>query len=71
MKYAFEGATPSGVKAPTDSKKHTHEEVLTDAHLDTTMRAICRLFTLMDADQQEKHHDHVHAPLVLGTEQKQ
>lgn len=42
-----------------------------DAHLDTTMRAICRLFTLMDADQQKKHHDHVHAPLVLGTEQKQ
>jgi len=42
-----------------------------DAHLDTTMRAICRLFTLMDADQQKKHHDHIHAPLVLGTEQKQ
>ena len=42
-----------------------------DAHLDTTMRAICRLFTLMDADQQKQHHDHIHAPLMLGTEQEQ
>ena len=42
-----------------------------DAHLETTLRAICRLLGLMDADQEKQDHNDVHGPLMLGTEQQQ
>lgn len=43
----------------------------TDAHLENTLCAICRLFGLMNADQQKKDHNDIHRPLVLSTEEKQ
>jgi hypothetical protein len=42
-----------------------------DSHLENTLRAICRLIGLMDTDEKEQNHDHVHRTLVLGTEEKQ
>ena len=42
-----------------------------DAHLESTLHAICRLLTLMDADQQKQDHNDIHGPLVLGTEEEQ
>lgn len=42
-----------------------------DAHLENTLRAICRLFGLMNADEEQQNHNHIHRPLVLGTEKEQ
>ena len=42
-----------------------------DAHLESTLHAICRLLTLMDTDQQKQDHNDIHGPLVLGTEEEQ
>jgi hypothetical protein len=42
-----------------------------DSHLENTLRAICRLFGLMDTDEEEQNYDNVHRTLVLGTEEKQ
>lgn len=41
-----------------------------EAYAEATLRAICRLFVLMDSDQQKEHHDYIHGPLMLGTEEE-
>ena len=42
-----------------------------DTHLENTLRAICRLFDLMNGDQNKQDHNNIHRPLVLGTEEQQ
>ena len=42
-----------------------------DTHLENTLRAICRLFDLMNGDQNKQDNNNIHRPLVLGTEEQQ
>ena len=42
-----------------------------DTHLENTLRAICRLFGLMDGNQDKQDNNNIHRSLVLGTEEQQ
>lgn len=45
--------------------------LVTDTHLEGTLRAICRLFTLMDADQKKENYNYIHGSLMLCAEQQE